>query len=249
MSALVRGDNNGCPEAPHLDTAARMVLPVVRELREARSPNWYWNIPYVAVVIFAVAMLVLVWVLQVRENEVERNALRPRRAVGGTDDASAHDGDRGVPDQDGARPRGGNLDADAFQVSANQHIANNAELVNIAWVGPDETVRWTAPSTRQTGWWAIPERVADHAVLPRQGTRPAELWCGPDNQRDMAVLELYVPVFRGGRSWGRCRVYSIERMTRSLIPNWFGEKYPISFSGLDGRELSANSVCTGSTSH
>ena len=225
------------------DTAARMARSVVRELREARSPNWYWNIPYVAVVIFAVAMLVLVWVLQVRENEVERNALARdvqwaeqtmRLHMTATEEfliKTARD------------LAAGNLDADAFQVSANQHIANNAELVNIAWVGPDETVRWTAPF--DTTDWLVGDTLSALQTTPfyraRELGRPS-YGAAQINQRDMAVLELYVPVFRGGTFMGAIAgVYSIERMTRSLIPNWFGEKYRISFSGLDGRELSANS--------
>ena len=39
----------------------------------------------------------------------------------------------------------GRLDADAFQVRANQHIANNPELVNVVWVAGGQRVKWTAP--------------------------------------------------------------------------------------------------------
>ena len=33
----------------------------------AARPDWYWSAPYIAVLIFALAMLVLVWVLQRQE--------------------------------------------------------------------------------------------------------------------------------------------------------------------------------------
>ena len=215
----------------------------VREFRDTRSPNWYWAIPHMAVVIFAVAMLALVWVLQVRENEVERNALAQdvqwaeqtmRLHMTATEEFLIK----------AARElAAGTLDADAFQVSATQHIANNSELVNIAWVGADESVRWTAPF--DTTDWLVGDTLSALQTTPfyraRELGRPS-YGAAQINQRDMAVLELYVPVFRGGTFLGAIAgVYSIERMTRSLIPNWFGEKYRISFSGLDGRELSANS--------
>ncbi len=41
----------------------------------AVRPDWYWSAPYIAVLIFALAMLVLVWVLQRQEGETQRNAL------------------------------------------------------------------------------------------------------------------------------------------------------------------------------
>ena len=41
----------------------------------AARPDWYWSAPYIAVLIFALAMLVLVWVLQRQEGETQRNAL------------------------------------------------------------------------------------------------------------------------------------------------------------------------------
>ncbi|WP_298623846.1 hypothetical protein, partial [uncultured Zoogloea sp.] len=37
--------------------------------------NWYWSAPNFAVLIFALAMLVLVWVLQRQESETARGAM------------------------------------------------------------------------------------------------------------------------------------------------------------------------------
>ena len=103
----------------------------------ASQRNWVWSVPYVAIGIFALAMLALVWGLQKRENDLQYDALgrdvqwaeqTMRLHMGGTEEFL------GKLARDLAA---GTLDADTFQVSATQHIANNPELVNIVWVGAD----------------------------------------------------------------------------------------------------------------
>ena len=56
-------------DAPDSSAPARFAEP------RAVRPDWYWSAPYIAVLIFALAMLVLVWVLQRQEGETQRNAL------------------------------------------------------------------------------------------------------------------------------------------------------------------------------
>ena len=111
----------------------------------AARPDWYWSAPYIAVLIFALAMLVLVWVLQRQEGETQRNALA-RDVQWAEQTMRLHM--QGTEDFLGQLARelaAGTLDADGFQVRANQHIANNPELVNVVWVAADQRVRWTAP--------------------------------------------------------------------------------------------------------
>ncbi len=209
-----------------------------------RAPlGWHWTLPYLAVGLFALAMLVLVWFLQVREGEVERNALARdvqwaeqtmRLHMGGTEEFL------GKLARDLAA---GTLDADTFQVSATQHIANNPELVNIVWVGADELVRWTAPF--DTTDWLVGDPLSSMQATAfyraRELGRPiyGAAWV---NSQDMAVLELHVPSYRGGTYLGAMiGVYSIERMARHLIPSWLSEKYRISFATPEGIELAANS--------
>nr|MBP7627763.1 PAS domain-containing sensor histidine kinase [Zoogloea sp.] len=111
----------------------------------AARPDWYWSAPYIAVLIFALAMLVLVWVLQRQEGETQRNALA-RDVQWAEQTMRLHM--QGTEDFLGQLARelaAGTLDADGFQVRANQHIANNPELVNVVWVAADLRVKWTAP--------------------------------------------------------------------------------------------------------
>ena len=115
---------------------------------QAPSPRWYWAVPYAAVVLFALTMLALVWLLQARETGVERDALARdlqwteqsmRRAMQGTEEFLV---------QMARDLSAGTLDHDDFQLRANEHLATNAALTNIAWVGRDQIIRWTAPFDR-----------------------------------------------------------------------------------------------------
>ena len=205
--------------------------------------GWHWTLPYLAVALFAVSMLLLVWFMQVREGEVERNALA-RDVQWAEQTMRLHMA--GTEEHLGKLSRelaAGTLDADSFQVSATQHIANNPELVNIVWVGADELVRWTAPFDT-TDWLVGDPLGAEQATAfyrARELGRPVygAAWI---DDHGVAALELHVPSYRGGTFLGAMiAVYSIERMARHLIPSWFGEKYRISFAAADGTELAANS--------
>lgn len=211
--------------------------------RALEGSGLHWTLPYLAVGLFAVSMLALVWFLQVREGEVEQNALA-RDVQWAEQTMRLHM--TGTEEYLGKLARdlaAGTLDADAFLVGATQYIANNPELVNVAWVGADELVRWAAPF--DTTDWLVGD-----PLMPQQATafyRARELGrpvygVPVRNRHDAPVLELHVPVFRGGTFLGAIvGVYAIEGMVRHLIPSWFGEKYRISFVAPDGVELVANS--------
>ena len=225
-------------DAPDSSAPARFAEP------RAARPDWYWSAPYIAVLIFALAMLVLVWVLQRQEGETQRNALA-RDVQWAEQTMRLHM--QGTEDFLGQLARelaAGTLDADAFQVRANQHIANNPELVNVVWVAADQRVRWTAPF--DTTDWLVGDALSagQGAVLRRAQElgRPTygEAYLNP---RNTAVLELYMPVQQGREPLGAVvAVYSIERMVAHLVPSWFGEKYRLTFSGSQGEALATNSA-------
>ncbi|NMG56213.1 PAS domain-containing sensor histidine kinase [Aromatoleum aromaticum] len=205
--------------------------------------RWYWTAPYVAVGVFALTMLALVWLLQTREAESERNAVARdvqwaeqtmRRHMQGTEEFL------GQLARDLAADA---LDMDGFQVRANQHIANNAELVNIVWVGPEEAVRWSAPF--DTTDWLVGDGLSGLQTQAfyraRELSRPS--YGAPyANPRDKVVLEVYVPARRGREFLGAVvGVYSIDRMVRHLVPSWFAEKYRLALISDKGESLAVNS--------
>ena len=205
--------------------------------------RWYWTAPYVAVGVFALTMLALVWLLQTREAESQRNAVARdvqwaeqtiRLHMQGTEDF-LHQLARDLAAD--------SLDADGFQLRANQHIANNPELINVAWVGPEQSVRWVAPF--DTVDWLAGDLLAGLQTQPffraRELGRPSygEAYV---NTGDKMVLEVYVPVRRGRDFMGALvAVYSIDRMVRHLVPNWFAEKYRLALISVKGEILAVNS--------
>ncbi len=210
----------------------------------APSPRWYWVVPYAAVVIFALTMLALVWLLQEREASVERDALARdlqwteqsmRRAMLGTEEFLM---------QMARDLAAGTLDYDGFQVRANEHLAANAALISIAWVGRDQVIRWAAPFDTQD--WLAGEALLDaqvqafqHSALSSRLTygRP---YAGP---RALAVFEVMAPVQRRGEFLGvMLAAYSVERMVSRLAPDWFAEKYRLAVLDPAGKVLALSSA-------
>ena len=91
----------------------------------ATLSRWYWAVPYLAVTVLALSMLAVVWLLQERETEVERDALARdlqwteqsiRRAMLTTEEVLV---------QLARDLSAGTLDHDGFQLRANEHLAIN----------------------------------------------------------------------------------------------------------------------------
>ena len=209
------------------------------------SPSqWYWTAPYVAVVLFAVAMFALAWLMFEREAAAQRSAVT-RDVQWAEQTMRMHmQGSEEFIAQLARDLAAGVLDADSFQLRANQHIANNAELVNVVWVGADELVRWSAPF--DTIEWLVGDALSARQQLAflhaRELGGPAygEAYAGG---RGTAVLEVYQPVRRGREFLGAIvAVYSVDRMVHHLVPGWFAEKYRLALLDGGGEVLATSSV-------
>lgn len=220
-------------------------------VQRARN-RWYWSAPYVAVVVFAISMLALVWLLQTREEDSERNAVM--RDVQWTEQMMRlrMQGTEEFLGQLARDLAADTLDFDAFQLRANQHIASNAELVNVAWVGADQIVRWSAPFDT-TDWFAGETLTEQQKLAFERAAEQGQAAYGnayvarPKGEgAENTVLEVYVPVryrheFRGAI----VAVYSVERMVRYLVPGWFAEKYRLALQNRQGETLAVNSALSG----
>ena len=209
-----------------------------------RAPqNWYWTAPYVAVVVFALSMLALVWVLQAREaasahasiaRDVQWAEQTMRIHMQGTEEFL------GQLARDLAADA---LDADGFQLRANQQIAANGELVNIVWIGADGVTRWSAPFDT-TDWLAGDVLGAAQLEPFRRAEQRRRIAYGEPYRgaRGESVIEVYMPVMRGREFRGAvAAAYSVERFVRYLIPRWFDEKYRLALLDAQGGVLALNS--------
>ncbi len=210
-----------------------------------RNPSrWFWAAPYAAVAFFALSMLVLVAVMQQREIDSERAALaRDAQWVEQTLRSRMQVTEEFLANL--ARDIGaGAADHDAFQLRANQHIADSAELANIAWVAAGEAVRWTAPFDT-TDWLPgeplnpVQAEAARRAVLTgRRSYTPAYR-----NAHGAPMFDVYFPVSRAsGADGALAGAYSVTRLVRDALPAWFLEKYRLSLSGDGGKVLAVSSA-------
>jgi len=224
-------------------------MPTTMNSETATSPrNWVWSVPYLAIGLFALAMLSLVWGLQKRETALLNDALgrdvqwaeqTMRLHMQGTQDYLVQMArDLAV----------GKLERADFQVRATQYLANTPELANIVWVDSGQIIRWTAPF--ETTDWIVGEALAGAqpssfaraliSGLPTYGEAYV-------NHRGAALLEVYVPVQHGRTYLGTLvGVYTIENMVRYLVPSWFGEKYSLSIVDAVGQALASNTTVTPS---
>jgi hypothetical protein len=217
----------------------------------AASQRWYWAIPHLAVALFALSMLALVALLQARETGVERDALTRdlqwteqalRRTMLGTEEFLA---------QLARDLAAGTLDHDDFQLRANEHLALNAALGNIAWVGRDQVVRWSAPFDAQA--WLAGEHLHEAHVQGFQQSalsfRPAYGRPHPHAEQG-ATLEVFVPVQRGGELLGVIvAAYVVERMITRLVPGAFTEKYRLAVVDAEGEVLALSSALPAEDEH
>jgi PAS domain S-box-containing protein len=209
-----------------------------------RPRNWVLSVPYVAIGVFALAMLALVWGLQKRETDLQNDALgrdvqwaeqTMRLHMQGTQDYLA---------QLAREMAEGKLDRSAFLVRTTQYLANTPELASIVWVDSGQIIRWAAPF--ETTDWIAGERLAGaqpssfaHALT---SGRPSygEAYV---NHRGTAVLEVYVPVQYGRTYMGALvGVYTVEGMLRHLVPAWFGDKYSLGIVDDEGQVLATNTT-------
>ena len=196
-------------------------------------------------------MLALVALLQSRETGIEREALERdlqwteqsvRRTMLGTEEFLV---------QLARDLSAGTLDHDAFQLRANEHLALNAALTNIVWVGRDQIVRWSAPFDTQD--WLAGERLGDaHVQGFQQSALSFRLAYGRPHVREGlgAELEAFAPVQRQGELLGVIlAVYSVERMVTRLVPDWFAEKYRLAVVDAEGEVLALSSALPAQDRH
>jgi PAS domain S-box-containing protein len=210
-----------------------------------RSPRrpWLWTAPYLAVGVFAVAMLVITGLLQWRERDTALGAL----------EGDMHWAERTIESRvrahqdfltELARDREfDRLDYESFQVRAARYVRDNPEIAAIAWVSTEGKVEWVAPSEATvtfvgdelTGVRRASLEEALRLRRQRFGTHYVE--SGAPQSTD-----LIQPVQRGSSDLGAfVAPIAIDGLMRASLPAWFGARYHLSLVDDTQREVFANS--------
>lgn len=215
-------------------------LSVARRVVARIGANWL--VPYLAVALFALTMLVLVGVIE-RRDEVERRGMVERDMQWADQTLHLHlQANQDFLVQLGRNLASGALDYEDFQIRAAQYLANNPELSVVLWVGRDGKVQWVAPF--EATEWVAGENL-DEAQMARltDALRTGRPSYGGTyrNRQNAAYFDLYIPVQHGREDVGAVvGVYSAEALLRNPVPSWFTEKYRLALLDGSGAELAAN---------
>ncbi|MDE2585392.1 MAG: PAS domain S-box protein, partial [Betaproteobacteria bacterium] len=215
-------------------------LSVARRVVARIGANWL--VPYLAVALFALTMLVLVGVIE-RRDEVERRGMVERDMQWADQTLHLHlQANQDFLVQLGRNLASGALDYEDFQIRAAQYLANNPELSVVLWVGRDGKVQWVAPF--EATEWVAGENL-DEAQMSRltDALRTGRPSYGGTyrNRQNAAYFDLYIPVQHGREDVGAVvGVYSAEALLRNPVPSWFTEKYRLALLDGSGAELAAN---------
>lgn len=198
--------------------------------------TWFWIMPNVAVGLFVIAMVALLWALQRHELEQQQNILlRDMQWAEQTIHLHMQVNQEtlaGLAHDLAVRT----LDADSFQIRAAQHMANNPELVAIFWVQANEVVRWNAPF--ESNLYPPGNRITatpSLAALRQARTANKAVYTAPLRAAaDDPHIEVYVPVFDRRNYLGSVAgVYNLRGMLRHLVPLWFSDKYALRLLDAD----------------
>ena len=218
--------------------------PVMFPKPPAPSPHqtWLWNAPYLAVGIFALAMLIITGLLQWREHDTAKSAL----------EGDMHWAERTLEKrlfshldflgELGREQEFLQLDYEAFQVRSTRHVRENPELHAIIWVDTDGYVEWVAPNESTATF--VGERLSGVRLAALQEAlrirREVVSSDYPDVDR-RPLHDIIIPVQRGSADLGAfIAVQSLETLLRVSMPTAFNTRYSLSVVDAQEREVFSN---------
>jgi len=206
-----------------------------------RQP-WLWLAPYVAIGIFALAMLVVTGVLQWREQDTARSALEADLHWAERTLESRLNAHQEFLGELGRDQEFRQLDYEGFQVRAARYVRDNPEISAIVWVDTDGKVEWVAPNESTATF--VGEQLTDSRLTAlRESLRLRRLVYSPDYQdaNQHRAHDLILPVQRGSSDIGAfVAMQSLETLLRSTLPGVFTARYNLTLVDATRREVFSN---------
>ncbi len=215
--------------------------------RTSTRPNqgWLWMMPNVAVGMFILAMIALVWLLQKRDFDQQLVALE-RDAQWAEQTLRANlQGDDDFLQGLAREAANGQIDDSRFRARSAQYLATNPHLSAIAWIDANKTIR--ATELPVTGGDSLGAPFAHREQV--QGFSAARASGRPTyskayiSKNTGPTFDLIVPIHRGPQFLGAMvAAYPVSGLLRHLVPEWFSGKYHLSFTGPGKQLLGQNSA-------
>jgi two-component system sensor histidine kinase DctS len=205
--------------------------------RGATAPHdWHWYAPRVAIALFVLALLGLLWVLHRQELEESRGAVI--RDILWVEQNVRFSLARDVEQlrQLGAEREG---EPSQLEVRAGVLLQNSPGLLRILRHGEEGALEASAPVPADPGQTWSPA-LQEALVLARGTANPA--YTPPHPSAQGQVFEVVVPCYRGGRAAGSVvGVYGLQSMLAAIVPWWLAEKHLVTIRDAGGAVLAAKS--------
>jgi PAS domain S-box-containing protein len=205
--------------------------------------TWLWLAPYVAIGVFAIAMLVITALLQWRELDTARSAL----------EGDMHWAERTIESrlhahidflgELGREQEFKQLTYESFQVRAARYVRDAPEIAAIVWVDTDGKVEWVAPNESNVTF--VGEQLTGQRLSAlREALRIRRELVSADypDAYQRPAHDIIFPVQRGSADIGAfIAVQSLETLLRSTLPAVFTARYSLSIVDTENREVFSNS--------
>ncbi len=216
--------------------------PPLPEAGDNPARTWHWYAPRVAIGLFVLSVLGLLWVLHRHELEENRNALI--RDTLWVEQSIQFSLDRDVEQlrQIAQDAREGDLDPQRLELAAKHLLPGSPGLLHVVLLDEKGRLRASAPAMSpapQSGSWVGPESAPAYRLARGTG-KPA--YAPPTRSFNDHQFEVFVPGYRGGEPAGMVvGVYGLKAILSGLVPWWLAEKHRVTIRDADGALLAAKS--------
>lgn len=209
----------------------------------APRQTWLWQAPYLAIGVFALAMLFVTGLLQWRELDTARSALEgdmhwAERTLEGRLHAHLDFLGELARDQEFRQ-----LDYESFQVKASRYVREMPEIEAIIWVDTDGKVEWVAPNESTASF--VGDQLSGKRLAALQKalrTRHEVVSADYANPVGQPEHDIVIPVQRGSADVGAfIAMQSLDALLRAAMPAAFMTRYHLTVVDEANREVYRNS--------
>lgn len=204
--------------------------------------KWLWLAPHGAIGVFALTMLILTGLLQMREQQTAQTALEAdtqwaQRSIEAR--MLGHQAFLADLGRDLERRR---LSQASFLTRVDGYLQDNPDLVAVLWVDARGRIEWVAPTT------ASAARVGELLPPARQKALKEAFTNGRfayseeyANAHLHHSMDLFRPVQQEGENIGALvAIHSLENLLNATLPSSFATKYSIALKDDQGHEIISN---------
>ncbi len=202
-----------------------------------------WLAPYVAIGVFAMAMLIITGLLQWRELDTARSALEGDMHWAEQTIENRLNAHQDFLAELGREQEFKQLTYEAFQVKAARYASDTPEIQAIVWVDIDGKVEWVAPNEATAVF--VGEQLGGERLAALQNAMRVRSTVVSPDYRDASqrpAHDIIYPVQRSSADIGAfIALESLETLLRSTLPTAFTTRYSLTLVDAKNREVFSNS--------